>query len=441
MLRTLPGRSGGRAGSAGGSAGNLSELRVDVGEPSLPRAWRLRATAAVALFLFLLALVSLTGAARSLPSLPLVQASSADSAVAAAAAALIDVAARAEAMLHKAEGGSSGGGVEWTWDTDEAASWQALKAAIPADSVESESPAIAFLFLTRGLLPHAHLWQRFLDAAPEPHAWRVHVHAPPGVLINESNAVGAPAFHGRELRNGTASVAVQWGELSVVDAERRLLAAALADPAVQRLVLLSESCVPLRSFAFVQRYLLSSEGSYVDSFEDSVNSRYHPAFEQEGVPPAAWRKGSQWAALTRADALFLVSDERVFSAFQRVPIFAPDEHYKPTALALADGGGVVPIQPRPVTHANWWPDTRAHPKLYVVQETTSELVQDLQRRREFFRPAEGEHVRCAGPRDAPWLGPQDAHEADAGAPCWLFARKFTEKAGHRLAELVDWHAV
>ena len=470
MLRILPGRSGGRAGSVVGAGASsaegsaplhrsTSELRLDVasGEQPLPsRTLRLRVAALLALFLFMLALVSFSGAVGPRPTpQPKVQAASADSAVAAAAAAIIDIAARAEAMLHKeaegelSSGGGGDGGPDWDWSPEEAASWTELKAAAlsaeEAPEPEPEGggaaaaapPAIAFLFLTRGQLPHAHLWERFLRAAPDPRSWRIHAHAPPGVRLEEATVPGSPLFHGAELRNGTASVRVVWGELSVVDAERRLLAAALADPAVQRLVLLSESCVPLRSFAFVQRYLLSSPESYVDSFEDSVNSRYHPAFAAEGVPEERWRKGSQWASLTRADALLLISDTLVFSAFQRVQIFAPDEHYKQTVLSLA---AARPIQPRPVTYANWWPDTRAHPKLHVVQETTAALVADLRERREFFRPAEGEHVRCSGPTEAPWLGPEEGREVGAGAPCWLFARKFTEKAGGKLAELIDWEA-
>lgn len=56
--------------------------------------------------------------------------------------------------------------------------------------------------------------------------------------------------------------------MSVVDAERRLMAAALQDPANQRFVLLSESCVPLRSFGFVQKYLLGNSKSFLDMFPD-----------------------------------------------------------------------------------------------------------------------------------------------------------------------------
>ena len=80
-----------------------------------------------------------------------------------------------------------------------------------------------------------------------------------------------------------------------------------------------------------------------------------------------------------------------------------------------------------MTFANWWPTSRSHPKLYVVQEVTPELVADLQTRTELWRPLEGEHLRCGRVRDA-------ATGAELPRPCWLFARKFTERAGQRLLE-------
>ncbi len=90
------------------------------------------------------------------------------------------------------------------------------------------------------------------------------MHAAPGFELNAST-VGSPVFYGKTI---PAPVEVQWGQMSVVGAERRLFAAALADRHVARMVLLSESCVPLRSFSYVKQYLLGSDKSFLDSFLD-----------------------------------------------------------------------------------------------------------------------------------------------------------------------------
>ncbi len=118
------------------------------------------------------------------------------------------------------------------------------------------------------------------------------MHAAPGFELNAST-VASPVFYERTV---PAPVEVQWGQMSVVGAERRLFAAALADRHVARMVLLSESCVPLRSFrrvlllalavalrvvarvcacaeaerlrSYVKQYLLGSDKSFLDSFLD-----------------------------------------------------------------------------------------------------------------------------------------------------------------------------
>lgn len=217
--------------------------------------------------------------------------------------------------------------------------------------------------------------------------------------------------------------------------QRRLFAAALADASTQRLVLLSESCVPLRSFAFVQRYLFGTNTSFLDSFHD-VQGRYNPALAPT-VPASAWRKGTQWGAVTRAHARLFVQDERVFAAMQQhcrtwssadgqyAQFCAGDEHYKQTLMVLA--GRDAEIEHRPVTFANWWPTSRSHPKLYVVQEADATLVRDLQTRSEIWRPMEGDHLRCGS-----WRNESTGFEEPR--PCWLFARKFTERAAERLLE-------
>lgn len=131
------------------------------------------------------------------------------------------------------------------------------------------------------------------------------------------------------------------------------------------------------------------------------------------IPEAEWRKGTQWAAVTRAHAELFIADDVVFLAMLRhcrtwtAPdgrygsFCAGDEHYLQVLIQLR--GREHEIERRPVCFANWFPTTcvpalwisrlacaltqplcsslccrRSHPKLYVVQEVTAELVQDLQ---------------------------------------------------------------
>ena len=144
----------------------------------------------------------------------------------------------------------------------------------------------------------------------------------------------------------------------------------------------------------------------------------------------AWRKGTQWAALTRPHAALIVADDGLFAAFARhcrtdaTRFCAADEHYKQTLLHVR--GRDAEVEQRPVTFAWWWPVTRAHPKRYVAQEAGPELLREMRAQTEFVRPLEGDHVDCGRWRNA-------STGAEEARPCWLFARKFSPLAGERIA--------
>ncbi|KAK6150996.1 hypothetical protein DH2020_015928 [Rehmannia glutinosa] len=61
---------------------------------------------------------------------------------------------------------------------------------------------------------------------------------------------------------------VYWGTISMIDAERRLLANALLDPSNQRFVLLSDSCIPVFNFTTIYNYLMGTNHSFLGSFDD-----------------------------------------------------------------------------------------------------------------------------------------------------------------------------
>jgi len=75
-----------------------------------------------------------------------------------------------------------------------------------------------------------------------------------------------------------AAQTVEWGRISMVDAERRLLARALLDPGNTHFVLLSEACIPISNFSFVAHCLRGSALSFVQAWgqpggEEAVEPR------------------------------------------------------------------------------------------------------------------------------------------------------------------------
>ncbi|XP_004959909.1 uncharacterized protein LOC101775358 [Setaria italica] len=257
-------------------------------------------------------------------------------------------------------------------------------------------PKVAFLFLTRGPLPFAPLWERFFRGHEG--LFSVYVHALPGYAGRYRRS---SPFHGRQI----PSREVSWGSITLVDAEKRLLANALLDWSNQRFVLVSESCVPVFNFRTVYEYLVNSAHSYVESYNIDVPQcagRYNPAMAPE-VMEEQWRKGSEWFELSRELAVDVVADQRYYALFRRhcTPSCYPDEHYIPTYLHLRHGARNAN---RTVTWVDW---SRGgpHPARFGRAATTAGFVAAIR----------NNGTRCL-------------YNGKPTTVCYLFARKFAPSA-------------
>uniref|UniRef100_A0A1D1ZCB7 Uncharacterized protein n=1 Tax=Anthurium amnicola TaxID=1678845 RepID=A0A1D1ZCB7_9ARAE len=282
-----------------------------------------------------------------------------------------------------------------------------------APPVQSTNPKVAFLFLTPGTLPFERLWEKFFLGHDG--RFSIYVHA-----SREKPVHVSPLFMDRDIR----SEKVVWGKISMVDAERRLLANALQDPDNQHFVLLSDSCVPLHNFDFVYSYFMETNVSFIDCFQDPGphgTGRYSEHMLPE-IERKDWRKGSQWFSMKRQHALMVVADSLYYTKFKLYckpgmegrNCYA-DEHYLPTLLHMIDPLGI----------ANWsvtsvdWSEGKWHPKAYRTQDVTYELWKNL------TTVAESIHVtsdkkRTVQQRPCIWNGMK--------RPCYLFARKFYPEA-------------
>lgn len=170
-------------------------------------------------------------------------------------------------------------------------------------------PKLAFLFIARQQMPLDILWEHFFEGSEE-HEYSVYIHARPGYTYTNQNTV-CRSFINRQLQN---SVEVEWGEATMIQAERLLITEALQDPLNERFFLLSDSCIPLYNFKYVYDYVMSSPKSFVDSFYDYEDWQYNILMEPI-IQRDKWRKGSQWVTLTRKHAEIVATDLTVLPTF------------------------------------------------------------------------------------------------------------------------------
>ncbi|KAL8505314.1 hypothetical protein ACS0TY_016524 [Phlomoides rotata] len=190
---------------------------------------------------------------------------------------------------------------------DEIASHVVIRDILNMSPSISKTPKIAFLFLTPGALPFEKLWDKFFQG----HEGRfsVYVHASKDKPVHFSRY-----FINREIRSSK----VVWGKISMVDAERRLIGNALQDPENMHFVLLSDSCIPLRDFDYVYNYLMYTNVSFVDCFEDPGphgSGRYSENMLPE-VEKKDFRKGAQWFTMKRQHAIIVMADSLYYTKFK-----------------------------------------------------------------------------------------------------------------------------
>ncbi|KAJ6808295.1 uncharacterized protein M6B38_282860 [Iris pallida] len=293
---------------------------------------------------------------------------------------------------------------------DELASKVVIKDILTLPSVPSSNPKIAFMFLTPGSLPFEKLWEKFFLGHEG--RYSIYVHASREKPVHTSSL-----FIGRDIR----SEKVVWGKISMVDAEKRLLANALQDPDNQHFVLLSDSCVPLHHFDYVFNYLMETNVSFIDCFNDPGphgTGRYSKHMLPE-VAEENFRKGSQWFSITRQHALLILADGLYYTKFNlycrpgmegHVNCYA-DEHYLPTFFYMVNPSGI----------ANWsvtyvdWSEGKWHPRSFRAKDITDKLLKNITSIDESIHVT-SDAKKMVLKKPCIWNGIR--------RPCYLFARKF-----------------
>ncbi|KAF7027271.1 hypothetical protein CFC21_039327 [Triticum aestivum] len=293
----------------------------------------------------------------------------------------------------------SGGGLAHNM-TDEELFWRASMVPRVALVPRRIVPKVAFLFLVTGDMPLRPLWEKFF--AGHEGLYSIYVHASPAYT-------GSPpadsVFYGRMIPSQNTS----WGNMNLVDAERRLLGTALLDLGNARFALLSETCIPLLSFPAAYAFLTSANASFIDSFP--TRKRHAPFFLRRNISRAQWRKGSQWFEMDRELAVDVVAEEQYMAVFRGDHGIANMlEHYMPTLVTLLGWGARAAN--RTLTYTDW-PRPGPHPASYGVRDVTPELLEGMRR-------GNGE---CGS-------GASGAVEF-----CFMFARKFSGDALDKLLEL------
>ncbi|KNA09559.1 hypothetical protein SOVF_152440, partial [Spinacia oleracea] len=217
----------------------------------------------------------------------------------------------------------------WHSMSDKELMWRASMVPQVKDNPYNRTRKVAFMFMTRKMLPLAPLWELFFKGHQGFYSIYLHTSSS---FHTVDHPLESSVFYNRRI----PSKAVEWGKASMVDAERRLLANALLDFSNERFILLSESCIPLFNFTTIYNYLINSKHSFVGSIDDPRNvgrGRYNKRMAP-AILLSDWRKGNQWFELHRDLSIAVVSDVTYYPILRdhcRPPCYM-DEHYLATLV-------------------------------------------------------------------------------------------------------------
>lgn len=290
-------------------------------------------------------------------------------------------------------------------------------------AVTDWNPKVAFMFLIASDLPFERVWEKFFQGNEG--FYSIYVHAS---NRDSSKVWNSTVFAGREI----PSKEVHWGQIEMIDAERRLLTFALQDLDNQYFALLSESCIPLYNFEYTYHYLIRSRMSFVDSFKDPGphgQGRYSERMAPE-VSYTAWTKGAQWFAVHRKHAVLIIVDYLYYNKFkdfckpgQENKNCYPDEHYIQTFLHIMD----------PSHLSNWtvtyvdWSEHLWHPKSFEEGDIAEDLFRTVKAIQNHEHvTSETYPVQTSKP--CLWNGRSQG--------CFLFARKFRPETAEALVNLL-----
>ncbi len=222
----------------------------------------------------------------------------------------------------------------------------------PVGEAVSTPVRVAFLFLTVGELNHPRVWAEYFagrEAQVSVLAHTKQAHALPEGLLQRSQI--------------PERVETAWGEVSLVQATLAMLRRALSDERNTHFILLSESCVPVKPLAWLERLLRLDGRSRIDwATPEEVAAKNPEKLERISQCPrlaaSQWRFHPQWLLLDREAAALSTEDDFTpyFSGSK-----AADESYFATVLKMKGWSLEEKAVRSGVTFSRWPAGVSRHP--------------------------------------------------------------------------------
>ena len=186
------------------------------------------------------------------------------------------------------------------------------------ETFASSSPKkIAFCFMVYDKINHEEVWKKFFESADRSR-YTIYIHYKENVETK---------FDQYKLDH---CIDTKWGDVSLVKASNLLFRTAFEDDAANyKFVLVSNSCIPLKSFDYMYDFLTKDDKAYIN---EAVPSDYYKDFDLYKNNPSLFGKAGQFVILNRVivEKLAFRDDKELDTHFQGMNLV--DEIYYHTFI-------------------------------------------------------------------------------------------------------------
>ncbi len=205
------------------------------------------------------------------------------------------------------------------------------------------SDKIGFLLLTERGLAHPGVWADFLQS--QEHRYRFFTLSKHPDQLSELWLRDTLIEEYVETEHS-----IHFPHTGLMVGQTALLRAGLADQDCAKFVFVSDTCVPIRRFEYLDRELTKDDRSWIS--HGHWPERYAMLPRRTPISAEQFGTSSNWIVLNRRHARILVEMEPIWMKhFESV--LAADEHYPPTMLALNGIDFATECHPHVATHVDW----------------------------------------------------------------------------------------
>jgi hypothetical protein len=266
----------------------------------------------------------------------------------------------------------------------------------PGTKKAYDRPKLALCFLIVEDIPHEEVWREWIkQSVGSKYGVRVYIHAK---FPERLASPWMKAHLIRDARGDVINFKPNWGQIEVTRALLKLFEVALRDDDVERMAYVSESCIPVTTFAAAARALWDDNPhgkSWLAAYQtpvDGYDSMMMNAVDTKAIPKECVYKCDTWVMLTRRHAHAVLVDlpkhagGPLWPYFSRVKV--ADEICLPTLLAIV-GAIVSPdgaaegdqVERRKVTYVDW---TKGGPHPRAFAAFTADVAGQARENRAIF---------------------------------------------------------